>query len=284
MALTLTDKSDIRRHLRYPPAGLYRVSVAGGTLAGATSVGYRYLDVYGMLEWRMNNLDANEEARITGRAYGSLAFQGPPPNVGDTLTLTFAGGGLAAATSITLTVTQDMLVTPNVMSSLYFNANIGLNFCSALAGLVAQSQALTAAGFLAVAPFGTGPFSQTAIPIPQIEFTNVQPFTLSIAFTGLMSAIITSNGALLGPSIQPGTTNPVWGYLPILNFLENAYGSASQDLSIKQADVFFARPTELSERLSLYQIWSQRLGEFIDIPLNTRRRGNFRAAGPSVFM
>ena len=38
MALTLTEKSDIRRHLRYPPAGLYRVSVSGGTLAGVDHV------------------------------------------------------------------------------------------------------------------------------------------------------------------------------------------------------------------------------------------------------
>jgi hypothetical protein len=284
MALTLTEKSDIRRHLRYPPAGLYRVSVSGGTLAGATSVGYRYLDVYGMMEWRMNNLDANEEARLTGRAYGSLAFQGPTPNVGDTLTVTFSGGGLSSAVSLTLTVTAAMLVSPNGLSPLYFNANNGLNFCSALAALVATNSTLTSAGFVAIAPFGTGPFTQTAIPIPQIEFTNPAPFTLSVSFTGLMSAVITSNGALLDPSIQPGTTNPIWGYLPILNYLENAYGSASQDLSIKQADVFFARPTELSERLSLYQIWAQRLGEFIDIPLNTRRRGNFKSSGPSVYM
>ncbi len=284
MPLSLAEKADIRRHLRYPPAGLYRTSPSGGSLAGATTVGYRYFQTFGMLEWRMNNLDANEEARMTGKAYGALAFQGPVPNVGDTLTVTFSGGTLTSPTPVVLTVTQAMLLQQNASAQQYFNANIGLLFCSALAALVAQNSTLTSAGFVAIAPFGTGPFTQTAIPVPQIEFTNPVAFTLSIAFTGLMSAVITSNGVILEPYIQPGTVNPIYGYLPILNYLENAYGSASQDLSIKRADVFYARPTELSERFSLYQTWAQRMGEFIDIPFNPHKRGNFRGTGPLVYM
>ena len=284
MPLTLAEKSDIRRHLRFPLAGLYRTSPTGGTVAGATTTGYRFLQTFGMLEWRMNNLDSNEEGRVTGKAYGSLAFQGPVPNVGDTLTVTFSGGSLTGPVSVLLTVTQAMLVQQNAAAQQYFNANIGLIFCSSLAQLVALNSTLTSAGFVATAPFGTGPFTQTAIPVPQIDFINPVPFTLSVVTTGLMSAFIVANGVLLEPYIQPGTINPIYGYLPILNYLENAYGSASQDLSIKRADVFYARPTELSERLSLYQTWAQRLGEFLDLPFNPHKRGDFHRTGPMVYM
>ncbi len=292
MALSLAEKANVRRHLRYPLIGLYRVTPGGQTLATATAVSYRYTQAFGQLEWRMNNLDANEEARITGRAYGGVSFVGPIPNVGDESQITFSGGGLASPVTINVVATQALINVGQPLSqvqaalvSQYFDANVGLGFCAQFAMLVAQNSTLTQAGFVAIAPYGTGPFRQQAIPVPEVSVINPQSFTISVVNTGSMSAQITSNGVLLPPYISPDTlTQPIYGYLPILDYLENAYGTATQDLSIDTADVFKARKTELPERLSLYQNWCMKLGEFIDVPLNPNKRSDFKSSGPRAYV
>jgi hypothetical protein len=48
MALTLEQKSSVRRHLEYPVAGVYRISPAGGTLA-AGSASWRFFQAFGFL-------------------------------------------------------------------------------------------------------------------------------------------------------------------------------------------------------------------------------------------
>lgn len=284
MPLTLAQKSGILRHLRYPVQGLYRTGVSGATMAGATATSYRYLQAYGQLLWRLVNLQAVEEARITGAATASIAFLGPTPNIGDTLTVTFSGGTLVAPVPVVLTVTSDIIVSANSFTQQYGNANVGLGFCSALAALVLGNPTLMSAGFYASAPYGTGPFTQTAIPVPEIQFTNAAAFNISIATTGLMSAQIMANGEVLTPSIQPGTVTPIYGYLPICDFLENAYGSASETLMVRKADVFTRNSAELADRFSLYQMWCKRLAEFLDIPMNEQHRTNFRSSTPRAYL
>lgn len=55
MALTDTQKTDIRRHCGYP--------MFGGTATPA--FGYRYFTQYGTLEYRVNNASAAEEVILT---------------------------------------------------------------------------------------------------------------------------------------------------------------------------------------------------------------------------
>ena len=66
MPLTTSQKVNIRRHLGFPVAGLPLISPAGGTLASGNA-GYRFLQAYGQLEFRMNNLDGAEEASLRAR-------------------------------------------------------------------------------------------------------------------------------------------------------------------------------------------------------------------------
>ena len=101
--LTFAQKSNIRRHLDYPVAGLLSASAAGGSLASAF-VGYRFLQTYGRLEWKLNNLNPDEEARLTGLAYGAVALVGPQPNPGDQIGITLSGGGLSTPQTITATM------------------------------------------------------------------------------------------------------------------------------------------------------------------------------------
>ena len=56
MSFTDAQKTDIRRHCGYPAFG------AGG---GAQFAGWRFYQAYGLLEYRMNNLSAAEEAVVT---------------------------------------------------------------------------------------------------------------------------------------------------------------------------------------------------------------------------
>lgn len=88
------QKSNLRRHLGYPVSGLYRTSINGQTVADGAN-GNRYFTAYGALEWRMNNLMPDEEARLVGAAYAAVAITGNP-QTGDTLELAFTGGGLGA--------------------------------------------------------------------------------------------------------------------------------------------------------------------------------------------
>jgi len=283
VALSMAQMSNVARHLRYPVLGMFTINVAGQSLATATAVSYRYTQAYGMLLWRLNNLTPNEEARITGMAYGSLVFVGPTPNVGDVSYITFSGGGLSSPVTIELVATEELIaiaqpkgIVQKTLVSQYFNANIGLGLASQVAFLVATNPALTQAGFVARAPYGTGPYRQQAIPVPEVDFTNQLPFSISVQNTGNMSVQIDANGSYLSPSISPNSLNsPLYGYLPILDFLETAYGNSTDILQIDRADVFTARKTVLAETLSLYQTWAQRLSEFMDVPLNPFRKGDF---------
>jgi hypothetical protein len=263
MALTVTQKSAVRRHLGYPAIGLLRVSPGGGTL-GAASAGYRYNDAYGFLEYRLNNLNPDEEARLMGVAYGAVILTGPQPAAGDQFSVTFSGGPLTAPVTVT--------VTAQAPNGSYDNR---INVVNALAGAISTNATLQANGFLATAPYGTGPFSQNAVAIPEVGFTNAQTFGITCSGTGSSAPQVSAPGQLLPPSAQlTGINGPTtYGYIPILDGLEAAYGGASDNLDTAQADVWRGRSNELGQRMSLYQVWVDKLVDFIGVPRNDKRKG-----------
>lgn len=291
MPLSMADKSEVTRHLRYPVLGMATTNTSGGSLAVGTAVSYRYTQSYGQLLWRLSNLAANEECRITGRAYGSLTFIGPVPNVNDSTVITITGGGLTSPVQLTLVATQQLIAqgTPQGnaqgLANMYFNANIGLGLAAQVSFLVATNAALVSAGFVSNAPYGTGPYAQTVIPVPEVNITNPQPFTMSVVNSGMMAVQVSANGALLPPVITPNQSSvPIYGYLQILNFLETQYGNSTNILQIDTADVFKARRTVLAESFSLYQTWCMRLAEFLDVPMNVNHKEKFGRAVPRAFM
>lgn len=58
MALTDTQKADVRRHLGFGPFGM--------EIGGNSFIGYRFFQVEGQLEYRMNNFRPEEEAILVG--------------------------------------------------------------------------------------------------------------------------------------------------------------------------------------------------------------------------
>lgn len=276
MALTYEQKSSVRRHLDYPVAGLLKVSATGGSLA-SPFVGYRFFQAYGRLEFKMNNLNPDEEARLVGLAYGSVALIGPNPTPGDQISVTLSGGGIATAQTITATC-------PN-----FGQGQDGLAaFANALAAAAIANPVLQAAQIVTVTPFGTGPFNQNQLPLPEVAFTSPSTFQITNPQgTGVIVPQITSSGKLLNPSAQVDGTNTVYGYLNILDALEGAWAGASQNLDTQKAGPWQGRSNEIGQRLSLYKNWQIRLSRFLEIPLWEGRETGSRPtsyAGTSRFM
>ena len=256
MALTFQQKSAIRRHLDYPVVGLIQQSAAGGSVASAFS-GYRFFQTYGRLEWKMNNLNPDEEARLVGKAYGAVAFIGLQPTAGDQVSITFSGGNLTSPQTITATMPS------------YSVGTDGLTvFGAALVSAALQNSALRDADIIGITPYGTGPFNQNQIPLAEVAF--ISPVTFSLTNptgTGVVVPQITASGSLLTPTATVDGTNTVYGYIPILDALETAYADASPNLDTIAAGPWKARDNEIGQRLSLYRNWQIRLSRFLEIPL-----------------
>ncbi len=257
MSLTIAQRSTIRRHLYFPVVGLMTLNPAGGSFYN-TSVGFRWMQSYAFLEWRMDTLNPDEEARITGYAYGAVLAQGFT-KPGDVISVTLSGGPLTSPVVITYTAgAQDNTLT----------------MVAALAALSNQNSTLQAAGFYAVAPYGTGPYNYqpAQFPLTEVAWLNPSPFSITVTSSGSTGAAITAGGEQLHPRavITDPLTNQrtaYWGYVNILNALETAVATASDDLDTFKADVWTARPDEVAQREGLYLRWRERLSRFIDIPL-----------------
>lgn len=282
MPLTLQQKSDCRRHLGYPVIGLSVVSPAGGSFGKGTAASYRFFQAYGFLEFRLNNLDTPEEARLLGGYYSNVTVLGPTPNIGDTLAATFTGSFTGSPRTITVIVTAGM-ITPTPPNPQYVNNNSGLGIIMALAQQVIQDPVLAAAGIYGLAPYGTGQFANSVIPLPEVSFNGPAPYTLTVVTTGMVAAQVMMNGQNQLPPFMPTlpglTTAPIYGYLPILDYLESAWASTTQNLDTAKADVWTARQSELAQRQSQYVIWQKRLSNFLGIPMcdfnfNTDQRGS----------
>jgi hypothetical protein len=268
--LTITQQSDIRRHLGLAVGGLWRTSPAAGTLA-VGAAGYRWNQAYGLNEWRMNNLMPDEECRLTGNYMGGVALMGPlappggtpNPQTGDTVTMTFTGAFAGSPHSVIATALEgDSLIALTARMSQAVNVD----------------SVMLAAGFYSLAPYGTGPFAQNyvqgnplgnlGLPIPQLAIINPNiPFTISVATSGLEGPAVTNQGVQLPPyapvdwtKIPTGT---LYGFLPILNALEGAWAGATQNQDISRADDFFARMDERQDRRALYREWCVQLRDFL---------------------
>jgi len=256
MALTLSQKSNLRRHLKYGIAGLATTSPAGGNLAPGFN-GYRFFQGYGAMEYRMNNLAPDEEARIVGAAYGAAAIVGPAPHNGDTVSVVLSGGQIASPQTLVATAGPAANPTSQI-----------LDLVMQLAAACAGNTVLQAAGVRGVAPYGTGPFAQNAVPVPEVAFSAPKAFTITAAGSGILVPQITADGSMLPPFCSLDGDTTTWGYLPILDGLEAGWLGAAQNLDTIQADVWKGRNNEAGARKSLYETYVQQLADFIGIWTN----------------
>jgi hypothetical protein len=261
MALTTAQKSDCRRHLKYPVVGLIKTSTAGGSLASGAA-GYRFFQAYGFLEYKLNNLNPDEEARLLGLAYAAIALLGPQPNPGDTVSVTLSGGPISSPQTLTATAGAPAP-----------GADMRINLVNALAAACAANTVLQAAGILGVSPYGAGPYSQNAVAIPEISFNCPQAFSISASGVGLNVPQVTATGALLPPTTTAADgTTVLYGYIPILNSLEGDYYGTSQNLDTIKADVWTGRNNELGQRRALYENLVQLLSDFLGTPINRQAK------------
>jgi hypothetical protein len=268
VALTLAQKSNCRRHLGYPVTGLTRLGAAGGTLFSGAA-GYRFTQAYGFLEYRLNNLNPDEEARLLGTTFGSVLLNGPSPNSGDSVSVTLSGGTIPSPQTLTATIPG-----PSI--------NIGdgrLWYANKLAALCSLNTVLQAAGIISVAPYGTGPFSGNAVPLPEVSFTCATPFTITASGTGVLAPQITSNPALLSPSASLDGVTTTWGYLPILDGLEAALTATTQNQDTREAGPWKSRSNEAGMRLSLYRWHQMAMSDYLGSPMNPQRFNHARNSG-----
>lgn len=255
MALPNAIKVKIRDHLRYGIAGLYRTSPAGGTVASGM-IGYRFFQAYGTLEYRMNNMDPNEEAMVTGAAVGAVAVTGPNPNAGDTFTLNFSGGGLSTPVQITVTAAA---------------GDQPVNIIAKLAAALIQNQTLQLAGFTAAAPFGSGPFApNTTIPLPECSVVAPAAFTLQASCSSISGIQVTAPGEQIGYTASLDGRTQIFGFIPILDGLKGAIASASQNFDTRQADVWKGRASELALRTAAYETIRVEFANFMGVPMNEK--------------
>ena len=260
MAITDAQKVQIRRHMGYPVIGLMQQSPGGASL-GSAAAGYRFFAAYGLMEWRLNNLQVSEEAALVGSATGGISVAGSQPSPGDTVTVVFSGGPIA---------TSQTLTTPPFSPA---GIDGRLTLCQQIASLVSQSTVLRAAGIYAATPYGTGPYSQNAIPLPEVGFVGPAPFTIAASGTGVTAPQVLAQPSYVPPSASlDGGATTLYGYIPILNGLEAAWAGASDNLDTAKADVWTARSNELGLRTSLYSTWRGMLSDFLGVPVNPQRR------------
>jgi hypothetical protein len=250
--LTEAQKSNVRRHLDYPVAGLLKSSPAGGSLASPFA-GYRFFQTYGRLEWKLNNLNADEEARLLGVAYGAVTLIGPNPNVGDSISITLQGGSISSPQTLVATTSS---------------GDSSVTLAQRLVVAAVGNTVLQAAQLLVLTPFGTGPFNQNELPLAEVAFEAPAKFQItSPTGSGMLVPQVVNQGDFLAPTTSIDGVTQLWGFLPILDGLEGAWASASQNLDTQRAGPWYGRRNEIGQRLALYRNWQIRLSRFLEIPL-----------------
>ena len=278
MPLTALQKSQIRRHLKYPNVGFAALSGQGGGGTLGTNESMYALATFGMLELKMNTLQPCDEATLVGKAFASLGLLGFPPNAGDSVTVTFTNllGALGPLT-----------VSPHALTVTCSAANAGSQnlFALQIAYAISTDTTLAVAGFQALTPYGPG--SNVLNPLVEIGITNTTPFIMTATASGAFAAQVENDGSVLPePTVQVGKNMGVPiiknGYLPLLNYLYAAIATATTRLGTLKADVFSARQDEVAARRGLYEFYQRELSNFIDIPLNSLAKGGKRGYGQIV--
>ena len=280
MPLTAIQKSQIRRHLKYENVGFAASSPQGGGGTLGTNESYQATSYYGKLEIKMNSLQPCDEATLVGKAYASFNILGFPPNQGDEAILTFAN--LAGASGPLPSSPYSITVACNEESA----GDQGL-FALQIALAISKDTTLASTGFQALAPYGPG--SEVLNPMTEIGITNQQTFSLASSVSGgaAFSCGVMDNGNVLpDPAVQVGSSAGipiiVNGYLPLLNYLYGAIGTATTRQGTLQADVFKARQDEVPARKKLYEFYQHDLASFLAVPLNPLAAGGKRSYGQIV--
>ncbi len=277
--LSEQQKIEIRRHLGYPVTGNPITSPVGQTLSHGF-IGWRFHQVYGLLEWRMNNLQPFEEAILFGLATAGITVQSVaapggtitlPNGLVVSLEMRQPVGGVLQADGVTILYDVDETVSYTTVSS-----DTIFSVGAALSSLVLANGVLVGAGFWATSPYNVGAYAEaakppaTVQPFPGIQITCIPDAFEIIAVSAppLFLAVQPGSGQFLPPNAtfgDPATLHR--GYIPILDALETEVANASDNLDTLKADVWTARPDEIHIREALYNRWRRKMAQFLALPL-----------------
>lgn len=260
MQLLEPDKMRARIHQGAPVLGVQDSGFA---------LGYRFEQIMGLFEYRMNNIQPWEYTRIVGIPAAAQAVLGTI-QVGSTI-----GCTVAALSPVVYTVQSADLTAPDPTFSAV------QNFCNAF-------NAAHGSSFIA-SPQPAVVWPQTTVSAGpkqwQIAFVSSTTAAFTIAPTG-------TNGLLAYVVSQGNTPNPsaafkedavtAVGYLSICDYLEGKIATSSDLMKFSKADVVGFRPDEMDARDNLYQYWRQRLADVWGIPLYPMGGTGGMATGFSV--
>jgi len=254
------QKMRVRTHMRVPVLGVQDSGFA---------LGYRFPNVMGLLERRMNTLQPNEFAAITGTPTGAVSLLGSVA-LGNTLTVTINGNPQ------TYTVTSGDMSAPDPVFSMANNA--ANQITAANLGAIATAQ-----------PTVTWPATQIGQTpqLWQLAFVSQSQatFTISVSSTGLIVPYVALAGVLPKPNQTFGDGTQAYGYIGICDYLESATALTSDLIKFSKADVVEFRGNELQLRADLYDYWCEHLAEFLGIPLAPYPpAGNFGGANTGLIV
>lgn len=231
----------IRRHLGIPFAN---------TAQAGRLFGWRFAIHVEDLEYKMSNMAPNEEQLITGYAVGSWQVS-DQPSAGDVLLFTVTDANGIHQVPYTVT-TADLNPAANITNP----AEASPTFSIALNAASKVNQALNALGYTASAAMPADLFSPQYFP----------PFFSQVIITGPSSTLFTigaqvtgTTNFIVGDPVYPCPVNqniqgvPTYGYVAILDAIQNRVPSADLTLWIEKADVVTFRKDEVRARLQLYR-------------------------------
>ena len=247
MVLPEYVKSQVRIHMGVPVFGLQDSGFA---------MGYRFMNVMGLLEDRMNKLQPFEFASITGTPTGSLSLLQSGPIVSGG-TITVAVNGIPIVYTIT---PEDAIASDPVFSIVTNAANL---ITSSLPSLVVASAQPTIV--FPITTYGATPRQWQLT----LSSTNASSFTVAISgSTGNPYGYVSLQGIMPHPSytfVEDQLT--AVGYVNICSYLESKTAGSSDLMKFSVADVVTFRPDELGARVSVYQWWRKKLASVFGIPL-----------------
>jgi hypothetical protein len=91
--------------------------------------------------------------------------------------------------------------------------------------------------------------------------------------TSTEEAVLTGANSSNPSFVDLSTEVTLYGFLPILNFLEGKIGESSDNLDIEKAGEYTARKDEVDVRIKLYSVWVQKLAQYLWLPIAP---GNFK--------
>lgn len=238
-------KSRIRVHLGVPVLGLQNSGFA---------LGYRFTNVMGLLEYRMNNLQPFEEAALTGVPTGAAILYGTPA-AGNTVTLT-----VNALAPLTYTVTAADALATDPLGSVAQNLSIAIAASATYAPIVRAAYAPSIKQ-----PYTTSSGVNSTLIL---QSTSAATFTFTCAFSGATSFVSYLQGVLPQPSTTfTEDSVTATGYVAICDYLESKVATASDLMKFTKADVVNFNRDETGSRMGLYRLWRKRLAEFLGVPL-----------------